>query len=38
MRREDGVAELILGLVLGIGVGLGVIVLVAAVLFDIFPV
>jgi hypothetical protein len=38
MQREDGAAELILGVILGIGVGLGVIVLVAAILFDVFPV
>jgi hypothetical protein len=37
MSDDDGVAELILGIVLGAGVGVGAIVLVAAISFDVFP-
>jgi len=37
MSDDDGVAELILGIALGVGVGIGATVLVAAILFDVFP-
>jgi len=37
MSDDDGLAELILGIVLGVGVGVGAIVLVAAIFFDVFP-
>jgi hypothetical protein len=38
MRQDDGIAELILGIILGMGVGLGATILVIAVLFDVFPI